>query len=189
MRVYMLWAVLTGVVAVGLFGLMLVGPEAAVGSPQVVLIRHATADQGTDAAYVRFDDCTTQRNLSSQGRLEAQGMGLNFREHGFLITRVLVSPFCRTLQTARLMNLSGIEISPAFQNLKSGRQDALTASRLDVAKMIMDSWRGPGVLVVVTHSSTIKALTGLEPQDGKFVVYGNRLAGIGAAPTLFQMAF
>ncbi len=114
---------------------------------------------------------------------------MKLREHQFLITKVLVSPFCRTLETARLMKLSRIELSPAFQNIKSGQQDALTAERLDAAKIIMDSWRGPGVLAVVTHSSTIKALTGLEPQDGKFTVYRNRLAGIGATPTLSQMRF
>ncbi len=52
MRVYMIWAVLAAVLAASLFGLMLVRPQAAAESPQVVLIRHATADQGTDAPYV-----------------------------------------------------------------------------------------------------------------------------------------
>jgi hypothetical protein len=33
----------------------------------------------------------------------------------------------------------------------------------------VESWRGPGVLVVVTHGSTIKALTGVDPREGKFI--------------------
>jgi phosphohistidine phosphatase SixA len=117
-------------------------------------------------------------------------MGAKLRERGFLVTRVLVSPFCRTMETAKLMRLRQMEVAPAFQNIKSGRQDTLTAARVHAAKVIMDSWRGPGVLVIVTHSSTIKALTGLEPQDGRFIVYPNRLAATAEAfAKLSQMTF
>lgn len=185
-----------GVLAAAVFGASLVGlapsssHQAAVDGHQVILIRHAIADQGVDASYVRFDDCTTQRNLSYEGRLEAQQMGVKLREHGFLVTRVLVSPFCRTRETAKLMRLRHIEVFPAFQNIKTGRQDTSIAARLEAAKIVMDSWRGPGALVVVTHSSTIKALTGLEPEHGKLIVYQN---GLGekqeASATLSKVTF
>jgi phosphohistidine phosphatase SixA len=191
MRAYMLGGVLlTAVFGASLVGLTPIIPQAATANPQVLLIRHAMADQGADASYVRFDDCTTQRNLSYDGRLQAQQMGAKLREHGFLVTRVLVSPFCRTMETAKLMRLRQMEVAPAFQNIKSGRQDTLTAPRVHAAKVIMDFWRGPGVLVIVTHSSTIKALTGLEPQDGRFIVYQNRLAATAEAfAKLSQMTF
>lgn len=192
MRVYMLGGALLAAV----FGTSLVeltpGPrrQAAADTFQVVLIRHAKADQGTDASDVRFNDCTTQRNLSYEGRLEAQQMGAKLREHGFLVARVLVSPFCRTMQTAKLMRLRQMEVAPAFQNIKTGRQNSSTAARVHAAKIVMDSWRGPGALVIVTHSSTIKALTGLEPEDGKFIVYANNLGATpGASAKLSQMTF
>jgi phosphohistidine phosphatase SixA len=189
MRGYIVGCVFAAIGA-SLLALVLILPGPAVAeNPRIVLIRHATADQGTDARHVRFDDCTTQRNLSSEGRLEAQQMGVKFRDHGFLVTRVLVSPFCRTMETARLMKLSRIEASPAFRNVRSD-QDALAVARLGAARTILDSWRGAGILVIVTHASTIKALTGLEPQDGKFIVYVNRRAdAAGATSNLFQMTF
>jgi broad specificity phosphatase PhoE len=86
---------------------------------------------------------------------------------------VLVSPFCRTVETARLMKLRPIEMSAAFQNIKGDGSDEISTARLDAARKILESWRGPGVLVVVTHGSTIKALTGVDPREGKFIVYRN----------------
>jgi len=184
MRVYMIGGVLvTAVFGATLVGLAQSSPhQAAADNFQVVLIRHAMADEGKDASYVRFDDCTTQRNLSYEGRLQAQQMGVKLKQHGFLVTRVLVSPFCRTRETAKLMRLRQMEIFPAFQNIKTGRQDTSTAARLDAAKIVMDSWRGPGALVIVTHSSTIKALTGLEPEEGKVIVYQHGLGDKQEAP-------
>jgi phosphohistidine phosphatase SixA len=166
-----------GVLALGLggslAGLALPAGDAGVTPPQVVLIHHAIADQGKDAADVRFGDCATQRNLSAAGRLEAEQMGARFSEHGYLVSKVLVSPFCRTMQTAMLMRLQPIEVSAAFQNIRGNGRDAATAARVAAARKIIESWRGPGVLVVVTHSSILKALTGVDPPERKFIVYSN----------------
>jgi phosphohistidine phosphatase SixA len=162
----------------GLVGLALPAGEAGVTPPQVLLIHHATADQGTDAADLRFGDCATQRNLSEAGRLEAEQMGARLSEHGYLVRKVLVSPFCRTMQTALLMKLQPIEVSEAFQNIRGHGAD--TAARVEAARRIIESWRGPGVLVIVTHSSILKALTGLEPPERKFLVYSNPAPRMGA---------
>jgi phosphohistidine phosphatase SixA len=171
MRVYMFSGVLVLMSGAGLFGLALPSHDAGASSARVVLIHHAPADQGADGADFRFGDCLTQRNLSDAGRLEAEAMGAKFAEHGFLVQRVLVSPFCRTVETARLMKLRPIEISAAFQNIKGDGSDPISQARLEAGRKILDSWHGPGVLVVVTHGSTIKALTGMEPVEHKFIVY------------------
>lgn len=173
MRHYMLSGVVMLGLAGGIVGATVPSGGRALIPGQVLLIHHATADQGKDAADVHFGDCATQRNLSDAGRLEAQRMGARLSEHGFLVSKVLVSPFCRTMQTAMLMKLRSIEVSPEFQNIRGGGRDAAAAARLKAARNIVDSWRGPGVLVVVTHSSVLKALTGLEPDDRKFIVYSN----------------
>ena len=89
------------------------------------------------------------------------------------------------------MKLRPIEMSAAFQNVKGDGSDDLSRARLDAARKILESWRGPGVLVVVTHGSTIKALTGTEPQAGKFIVYRNtpveKTAGAQSAAATFEM--
>jgi phosphohistidine phosphatase SixA len=191
MRVYMFGGLLAVMSGAGLFGLTLPPHEGVASNAQVVLIHHAPADQGTDGADFRFGDCHTQRNLSDAGRLEAEAMGRKLSEHGFMIQRVLVSPFCRTVETARLMKLRPIEMSAAFQNIKGDGSDELSTARLDAARKILESWRGPGVLVVVTHGSTIKALTGRDPQEGKFIVYRNtpadKITEPQAAAAKFEM--
>jgi phosphohistidine phosphatase SixA len=173
MRLYMFGGLLVVMSGAGLFGLKLPPHEGVASNAQIVLIHHAPADQGTDGADFRFGDCTTQRNLSDAGRFEAEAMGAKFSEHGFMIQRVLVSPFCRTVETARLMKLRPIEMSAAFQNIKGDGSDEISTARLNAARKILESWRGPGVVVVVTHGSTIKALTGVDPREGKFIVYRN----------------
>jgi phosphohistidine phosphatase SixA len=191
MRAYMFGGIFAIISGTGLFGLTLSPREVGVGNSQVVLIHHARADQGTDGADFRFGDCYTQRNLSDAGRREAEAMGAKLREHGFTIQRVLVSPFCRTVETAKLMNLRPIEMSAAFQNIQGDGSDELSKARLDAARKILESWHGPGVLVVVTHSSTIKALTGSEPETGKFIVYRNmpvdKATGAQTATAKFEM--
>jgi phosphohistidine phosphatase SixA len=190
MRLYMFGGVLAIMSGAGLLGLTLPSHDGGASNPQVVLIHHTIADEGADAADLRFGDCTTQRNLSEAGRREAENMGARFSEHGFTVQRVLVSPFCRTVETARLMKLRPIEYSAAFLTLTGDGKDALSAGRIDAARKIIDSWRGPGVLVVVTHGSTIKALTGTEPQAGKFIVYhpsADKRADAQQAAARFEM--
>jgi len=169
---------LSGTVA-AMVGAALLAPELVVQHPtdampgQVLLVHHATADQGSDARRVVLDNCATQRTLSTNGRAEAQQMGASLRDAGFLITKVIASPFCRTRETAELMKAGPVEAVAAFQNIRDNARDEATLRHLDEARQIIESWHGPGSLLIVTHSSTIKALTGSDPAKGKFVVFSN----------------
>ena len=57
---------------------------------------------------------------------------------------------------------------PAFNSFfnSPGSENMQTAE----ARRLLLGWRGPGVLVVVTHQVNITALTGLVPQSGEGVV-------------------
>ncbi len=69
----------------------------------VVVLRHAATDfSKPDQDPVVVADCATQRNLSAQGRADARAIGRGVRRLGLRIGKVLSSPFCRTLETARL---------------------------------------------------------------------------------------
>ena len=70
---------------------------------QVVLIRHAITTPGVgDPPGMRLDDCSSQRNLTDEGRRDARRLGEAFRARGLPVDRVLSSPWCRCLETARL---------------------------------------------------------------------------------------
>src|SRR5262245_2403480 len=73
------------------------------GGGQVILIRHAITTPGVgDPPGMRVDDCSTQRNLTDEGRRDARRVGETFRTRGLVVDRVLSSPWCRCLETARL---------------------------------------------------------------------------------------
>ena len=73
------------------------------GGGQVILIRHAITTPGVgDPPGMRLDDCSTQRNLTDEGRRDARRLGEAFRARGIPVGRVLSSPWCRCLETARL---------------------------------------------------------------------------------------
>ena len=135
---------------------------------QVVLMRHATTDPGVgDPPGFRIDDCSTQRNLSEEGRDEARLIGEIFVQRGIPVARVLSSRWCRCLETASLA-FGGAEPSEALGNLYTHpeRRDAqLAAFRKLVARPL-----GRGNLVLVTHGETIGALVGVRPAQGEIVV-------------------
>jgi phosphohistidine phosphatase SixA len=135
---------------------------------RVALVRHADAPGVGDPPGWRLDDCRTQRNLSERGRAQARAMGERFRAQAVPIGRVVSSQWCRAVETARLMNLGEPVRVAAFNNayVLSEKRAQLTAD----ARVYLTSWRGPGVLVVVTHGDNIALLTGVMPSQGEIVV-------------------
>src|SRR5215207_3883472 len=77
--------------------------EALRGGGYVLLFRHAITDRGQrDADLQNLENCQTQRNLSDEGRQQATAIGQAFRQLQIPVATVLASPYCRTLETARL---------------------------------------------------------------------------------------
>jgi len=70
----------------------------------VIYLRHTSTDFGqNDEGMTSFDDCSKQRNLTEQGRAEARAIGAAIAKLKIPIGEVLASPFCRTVETARLV--------------------------------------------------------------------------------------
>ena len=70
----------------------------------VVYFRHTATDfSKNDAAMKSFDDCDNQRLLSEQGRRDATAIGQRIRALGLPVGEALASPFCRTMDHARMM--------------------------------------------------------------------------------------
>lgn len=154
----------------------------------VVLIRHGNAPGTGDPVGVRIDDCKTQRNLDDAGREQSRVLGKAFRDRGVRVSRVLSSPWCRCMETARLMAVGNVESTMA---LLPDRDPANPARRLEL-KEIISSWRGPGTLVLVTHGFTIQPLFGFIPASAETLVVkprpgssgGGNLVGRIPAPPL-----
>ena len=69
----------------------------------VLYMRHASTDfSQNDARMTSYEDCATQRNLTEKGRAEAREIGAHIKRLRIPVGEVLASPFCRTMETARL---------------------------------------------------------------------------------------
>jgi phosphohistidine phosphatase SixA len=135
----------------------------------IVLFRHATAPGVGDPDHFKADNCATQRNLDETGRREARRLGEQFRQRGIRVGAVLSSQWCRTRETARLAFGDGARDEPAFNSFFRQPQAAREAQTAR-ARAVISSWRGPGVLVVVTHQVNIQALTGVGASSAEGVV-------------------
>ena len=136
---------------------------------RVALMRHgATSGGAGDPPGFRLEDCATQRNLTEKGRADARAMGEQLRAQKIPVGKVISSQWCRCRDTAALMALGAIEIAETFNNAftLSDRRDELSKG----ARAVIADWKGPGVLVIVTHGANILPLTGFQPAEGEMVV-------------------
>ena len=66
--------------------------------------RHTATDfSQDDRAMGPYEECRTQRNLSDEGRRQAREIGEAIRRLALPVGEVIASPFCRTMETGRLM--------------------------------------------------------------------------------------
>lgn len=68
----------------------------------VIALRHALAPGTFDPPQFKLGDCSTQRNLSEDGREQARRLGAWFRQQALVPSAVRSSPWCRCIDTATL---------------------------------------------------------------------------------------
>lgn len=143
----------------------------------VALIRHGIAPGTGDPPGFSLRDCSTQRNLSEAGRIQARRIGDFFRSQGITTASVYSSQWCRCLETARLMNLGPVEELPALNSFfeesdkKEERTEKMWTFLLTVRR------QGPAVLV--THQVNVTALTGIFPASGEIIIFRADTKGRG----------
>jgi phosphohistidine phosphatase SixA len=145
------------------------GWDALAAGGHVVALRHAATSGGAgDPPGFRVEDCATQRGLTGRGREQARRLGAAFARGQVRVDRLLSSAWCRCRDTARLMGLGPVEILPALNNLHGHR--SAEPERTAAVRALVEGWRGPGTLVLVSHGANIRPLTGIHPQEGEGVV-------------------
>lgn len=160
--------------------------ELRTGRGYVVMLRHALAPGTGDPAGFRLGDCSTQRNLSAEGRRQAIAIGAQWRRERMPIDRVLTSRWCRARDTARLLAIGAVTAFPALDSSFTV-SDATAARRAAEVRALIARHRGErGVLVLVGHQVNITDVTGVVPASGQAVVVKARADGtvrlIGTLP-------
>ncbi len=121
--------------------------------------RHTATDfsQG-DAAMKGYGECALQRNLSEDGRRQAREIGEWVRKLGLPVGEVIASPFCRTMETGRLM-FGRAEPSTVVRGYEGTSSANADYSRL--VALLASPPATPGTLRMVTsHGNPFRAIAG-----------------------------
>ncbi len=136
------------------------------------IMRHATAPGYGDPDNFQIGNCSTQRNLSDQGREEAKAVGLDAKAGTINEALVYSSQWCRCLETARALDLGPVQELPALNSFFQRREDKagnMKALRAFIADAAIRESHKP--IVLVTHQVTIRTLTGVGTSQGETVIF------------------
>lgn len=151
---------------------------------QVLLVRHAATDMSQrDEIGAPLDDCSRQRNLTEDGRADARKIRDVFRARGIPVGRVLSSPYCRCLETARL---AFGDPEPWLPLQQAQSHPEIQAARTAEIRRLAGTVPTGGNLVLVSHQFTIRVATGVSVEEGEMLVLSPR--GDGSFEILGRMA-
>jgi len=121
--------------------------------------RHTATDfSQNDAAMKGYDECALQRNLSEEGRRQARAVGEWVRRLSLPVGEVIASPFCRTMETGRLM-FGRAEPSTVVRGY-----EGTSSANADYTKLVALLASPPakvGTLrMITTHGNPFRAIAG-----------------------------
>ena len=128
------------------------------GGGFILYFRHAATDFGqNDAQMTSFEDCNTQRNLTDRGREDARAIGAAIRALRIPIGQVRASPYCRTVETAKL----AFGRAEKSQAVRGGPAQPDSPERYAALRKLLAQPPARGVNdVIVSHGNPFVALAG-----------------------------
>ena len=137
----------------------------------VLLIRHADAPGYGDPVGYRLDQCSTQRNLGDRGKRQAILIGQWLTNQGVTSAKVMSSPWCRCIDTAKLLNKGQVTIAPAlgsfFDDMSMEKEQTRNLEKL-IQAQLNENPKKP--IILVTHHVNIQAFTGKVVNVGDMVL-------------------
>ena len=124
----------------------------------ILYFRHAATDfSQNDEKMKSYEDCANQRNLIDRGRSDARAAAAAIRHLGIPVERVLASPFCRTVETARLL----FGRAEKMQEVRGGPSAPANAERYAALRSILATpVRAGSNLAVVSHGNPFYSVAG-----------------------------
>ncbi len=142
-----------------------------------IYFRHVATDWSQSDRVDRADDwlscdATRMRQLSDAGRADARRIGAAIRRLEIPVSEVLASPYCRTMETARLMDLGPVRASTDVMNLRAaayfGGRGAIVAS---ARELLATPPPAGSNRVIVAHGNVAREATPAYPAEGEGLVF------------------
>ena len=136
---------------------------------KLIFIRHAYAPGGGDPENFNINDCSTQRNLSENGRIQSRKIGNFFTENKIKIEKVYSSEWCRCKETASLAfeNFKTKSFLNSFFSSKFAQNK--NSQMRDFQKFLLD-WDEKTNLIFVTHYVVISEILDYPSSSGEIVI-------------------
>ncbi len=146
---------------------------------KLVFIRHAYAPGNGDPDGFNLNDCFTQRNLSENGKKQAQRIGEFFNKNKIEIDKVLSSEWCRCKETAKIAfkNYSTNSFLNSFYSLEFSKNKD---KQIKAFNNYIKNYKGKKNLILVTHYVFISEVLNYGPSSGEIVVSDKNLNIIGS---------
>ena len=146
---------------------------------KLIFIRHAYAPGNGDPNNFNLDDCSTQRNLSKEGRKQAQLIGVFFKENKIQIDKVLSSEWCRCKETAEIAfkDFSTISFLNSFYSSKFAKNKT---RQVEEFNKYIKKFKSKNNLILVTHYVFISEILNYGPSSGEIVVSDKNFNIIGS---------
>lgn len=137
----------------------------------ILMMRHADAPGFGDPEGYRLGDCTTQRNLGALGQRQAKRIGQWLSDNGVDSAKVLSSPWCRCVDTAKLLEKGSVQTVAALGSFFD-KIDLAQKQTRDLQDLIRTtrSQNPYTPLILVTHQVNIQAFTGQSLQSGDMLM-------------------
>ena len=145
---------------------------------KLIFVRHAYAPGSGDPDNFNLNDCSTQRNLSDEGREQAKLIGKFFRENHIKVDKVLSSEWCRCKETAKIAfrNFSTNSFLNSFYNPLFAKNRNKQVKELN---NYIETLKTNGNLILVTHYVLISEVLNYNPSSGEIVVSDKNFNVIG----------
>ena len=145
----------------------------------IVFIRHAIAPGGGDPENFKLNDCSTQRNLDSQGIKQSKRIGLFFKNHNIPIDQVLSSEWCRCKDTAKFA-FKEYRTFKALNSFFSSKFEKNKEKQMRELRKFFNKWDSKKNLILITHYVVILESLNKAVSSGEIVVVDKNLNYIGS---------
>ena len=136
---------------------------------KLIFIRHAYAPGGGDPDNFNLNDCSTQRNLNSQGRLQAKNIGEFFEKNNIKIEYVLSSEWCRCKETAKIA-FTNFSTKSFLNSFYSARFAKNKENQIQMFNNYIKKFESDKNLILVTHYVFISEVLNHASSSGEIVV-------------------
>ena len=140
----------------------------------IIFIRHALAPGSGDPENFNIKNCSTQRNLNTEGIEQSKKIGLFFSNNSINVDLVLSSEWCRCKETAEIA-FKKFETKNFLNSFFSAKFAKNRKQQVIDFNKFLKTWDQKQNIIFVTHYVVISELLNYAPSSGEIVISDKNL--------------